>query len=328
MIISRTPFRISLGGGSTDLPAYADVYGGFIFGVSINMHMDIFVRQPVIYDRVDLQYLTFESVENLEELKHAIGREALKLTGINHGISVYFKADTPMGTGLGSSGSCAVGLLNALWRFRGVVKNQQELAEEAFYITQKLGLPDGRQDPYLAALGGFSVLEIGTDQKVNCYRPDIALDTIRKFLSRSLFFYTGVRRNSVDVLVDQSKKENEEKVLELKHRTKEIGRKILGAFISGDLDSFGRMMDEHWCLKKEMSGKISSPEFDQIYDTALKNGAVGGKLIGAGGGGYFLFYCRNETDRDSLGALMAEHGYKIIPLEIDYKGTRVVDIEI
>src|SRR3989344_2544739 len=134
MLISRTPFRISLGGGSTDLPSYSRQYGGFIFGVAINMHVDVIIRKPVIYDKIDLQYLQFESVDSVDQVRHPIGREALKLTGIDRAISIYFKSDTPIGTGLGGSGSCAVGLLNALWWYRGTIKSQRELAEEAFQI--------------------------------------------------------------------------------------------------------------------------------------------------------------------------------------------------
>lgn len=324
MLISRTPFRISLGGGSTDLPSYCNLYGGFIFGVAINMYMDIFLRQPVIYEKIDLQYLNFESVECLEDVKHTIGREALRLTGVNHSISIYFKADTPMGTGLGSSGSCAVGLLNALWHFKGLEKTQANLAEDAFKITQTLGLPDGKQDPYLVALGGFTVLEIGIDQSVQWSHPIISPEIVNLFLSHSLFFYTGVRRESVDVLRHQS----HSKSLELKHRTKSIGYQILRAFQGGSLADFGHLMNEHWQVKKEMSDKISSPEFDMIYNLALKNGASGGKLIGAGGGGYFLFYCPDVGIKQHLSGVVSALGFKVIPLAIDYKGTRVKEVEI
>lgn len=324
MIISRTPFRISLGGGSTDLPSYCEKYGGFIFGLAIDMHLDIFVRQPVIYDRVDIQYLKFESVESVEEVQHPIARESLKLAGVNNSISVYFKADTPMGTGLGSSGSCAVGLLGALRHFKGIERTQVELAEEAFQVTQRLGLPDGKQDPYLVALGGFTVLEIDRDQSVRWYHPAISPETIRKFLSNSLFFYTGVMRESVEVLRDQS----HEKALGLKHRTKAIGRQILTAFEHGSLDDFGRLMHEHWQIKKEMSARISSPEFDRIYELVFRNGALGGKLIGAGGGGYFMFYCQDQDAKARLKSSLVSFGLKEIALAVDYKGARVIEIDL
>ena len=230
-----------------------------------------------------------------------------------------------MGTGLGSSGSCAVGLLGGLWRLQDVAKSQEDLAEGAFEITQKLNLPDGKQDPYLAALGGFTVLEIGEDQSVSWHHPKIDLRTVNDFLSRSLVFYTGARRESVEVLRDQ----DSTKALELKHRTKAIGRQVLSAFERGNLDDFGYLMHEHWQVKREMSNRISSPEFDHIYNVALSNGAIGGKLIGAGGGGYFLFYSADEDSKRRLAMIMfSQFGFREVPLGIDYKGSRVSDINI
>lgn len=324
MLISRTPFRISLGGGSTDLPSYCRQYGGFIFGCAIDMYLDIFIRQPVIYDKIDLQYLKFESVDSIDELEHPIGREALKMAGIDRCISVYFKSDTPMGTGLGSSGSCAVGLLNALHASKGIYKEKVELAEAAFQITQNLNLSDGRQDPYLVALGGFVALELGADDSVRWYRPDIKPKTINDFLNNTVFIYTGVRRESEGILRDQDKT----KAVELKHRTKSIGRQILAAFESGNLDDFGRFMHEHWLIKREMSDKITSPEFDTIYDLAVKNGALGGKLIGAGGGGYFMFYCHDQEQKQRLLTVIKNLKFKLINFSIDYQGTRVRTVNV
>ncbi len=326
MLMSRTPFRISLGGGGTDLPSYCGKHGGFIFGVAIDMYIDIFVRRPWVgvSEKIELQYLQFESVDFVGDLKHDIGREALRLTGIDSSINIYFHADTPMGTGLGSSGSCAVSLLGGLWKYLGRPKSQVELAEGAFEITQRLNLPDGKQDPYLGALGGFTVLEIDEDQSVSWHHPRIGSNTVHDFLSHSFFFYTGARRESVEVLRDQ----DSNKALDLKHRTKAIGRQVLSAFERGNLDDFGHLMHEHWQVKRELSDKISSPEFDRIYSGALDNGAIGGKLIGAGGGGYFLFYCPNEEAGVTLKKVMASFGFKPITLGIDHKGTRVSEIDI
>ena len=322
-MIARTPFRISLGGGSTDLPSYSRAHGGFIFGFAINMHIDVMVRRPVIYDRIDLQYRQFESVTSLDQIKHPIGREALKMLGIDRAISIYFKSDTPIGTGLGGSGSCAVGLLNALWHHKGVLaKKQQELAEEAFQITQRLDLPDGKQDPYIGALGGFVVMEIAPDDTVTWHRPDIDEDTIQKFLDQSLFFYTGIRRESEDILRAQGAKP-----VELKHRTKAIGRQTLDAFLRGNLDDLGPLMNEHWHLKKEMSEKITAPEIDQAYEFAMANGACGGKLVGAGGGGYLLFYCNDVEDKLHLADAVSAAGMTVIPIQVDYRGAQVKSIQ-
>lgn len=328
MIISRTPFRISLGGGSTDLPSYSRQYGGFIFGVAINMGIDIEIRKPIIYDKIDLHYLKFESVDSVDEIQHPIGREALKLAGIDRAISIYFKSETPMGTGLGGSGSCAVGLLNALWWHQGAIPSQLELAEQAFQITQKLNLPDGKQDPYIGALGGFVVMEIAKDDSVQARRltigKEISEETADKFVNNSLFFYTGIHRDSVEVLRDQSAG----KALELKHRTKEIGRETLDAFLTGNLELFALLMNEHWQLKKKMSEKITAPEIDELHEFCMQNGAMGGKLIGAGGGGYLFFYCRTVEDKLYLARRVTEKGMKVVPLKIDNRGTRVSRIEI
>lgn len=324
MLICRTPFRISLGGGSTDLPSYSRKYGGFIFGISISMYMDIIVRKPIIYDRIDLQYKKFESVLSPDALEHPIAREALKIVGINEAVSIYIKSETPMGTGLGSSGTCAIGLLNALWKFKDVDKRKEELAEEAFEITQRLGLPDGKQDPYLAAMGGFAAFEIDTDDSILLLRPSVSNPTAESFLENSLLLYTGVNRESKKALENQDSKE----ALEVKNRMKEIGKEIMQSFTRGDLDAFGRLMEEHWQLKKKTSDKITNADFDRIHDLALENGCIGGKLVGAGGGGYFLFYCGNQEVKKRTVRVMQEIGLREIPFGIDYKGTRVKEIEL
>jgi len=323
IIMSRTPFRLPLGGGSTDLPAYYQKFGGFIFGVAVNIYMDVFVRRPIIDDNIHFQYTRYEIVSSRDLLLHDLGREALALAGIDNNIDVVFKAETPAGTGLGSSGSCAVGLLHALYAFKGRKMTQADLAEQSFQITQRLNWPDGKQDPYLAALGGFTVLEISQDGAVHVSHPPIQADTINKFLRQTLIFYTGIRRRSFPILLEQSR----ERALELKHRTKDIGKQILAAFTRGNLDDFGRLLNEHWQVKKGMSDKISSEAFDEIYDLALQNGALGGKILGAGGGGYFMFYCRGEA-APQLVRVLAERGLRHIPFDIDYQGTRVNSITI
>jgi D-glycero-alpha-D-manno-heptose-7-phosphate kinase len=203
------------------------------------------------------------------------------------------------------------------------MKSQRELAEEAFQITQNLNLPDGKQDPYIGALGGFVVMEIAQDDSVKLERlrvgKEISAETIKKFQNNSLFFYTGVRRDSESILNDQKS----EKALEVKHRMKEIGRETLEIFQNGNLDVFGHLMNEHWNLKKITSEKITAPEIDEAHEFCLKNGAIGGKLVGAGGGGYLLFYCRAVEDKIALAKKVADRGMKVIPLEIDDRGSRV-----
>ncbi|TSC89664.1 MAG: D-glycero-alpha-D-manno-heptose-7-phosphate kinase [Parcubacteria group bacterium Gr01-1014_3] len=322
MILTQTPFRISLGGGSTDIPSYYEKYGGFIFGVAIKCYMHIMIKPLRMDGRIQFNYRIQELVDSVDQLKHDIGREALRIVGIDKSISVTFNADSPAGTGLGSSGACAVGLLNGLYTLKGECKDTSFLAEKAFEITQRLGglwAHDGKQDPYLAASGGFTVLYIKKDGTVDVSRPNFSENTVNKFLKHTLFFFTGEKREgpSQKILADQ----DNNKAYDLKEMTKEIGRAILQAFNAGDMDAFGKLMDEHWRLKKQMSNKISNEKFDLMYEIAKANGALGGKNIGAGGGGYFLFYCPDDESIRNVTEAMAMGGWPRIPLEIDYQGT-------
>ena len=225
-----------------------------------------------------------------------------------------------MGTGLGSSGTCAVGLLNALWAFKGQPKTTKELAEQAFEITQNLGFPDGKQDPYLAAVGGILAMDIDTDDSVLLMKPSMKHSTLNNFVDNSLLVYTGVNRESKKVLENQNN--------DVKHRMKEIGQKIYNAFNRDDLSAFGALMNEHWELKKKTSPHVSNPDFDKIHSLAMRSGCLGGKLVGAGGGGYFLFYCGNKEIKDRTIQVLKAEGLKEIPFAIDYQGTRVKEIEI
>lgn len=324
IIVSRTPFRIPLGGGSTDLPSYYSKYGGFIFGVAINAYFDVFLRKPLTDDNIYFQYSQYESVDSFKKLNHNIGREAMKVSGIRNAISVAFKADTPAGTGLGSSGSCAVSLLNALFHSRRISKTKQELAEHAFQITQNLGWPDGKQDPYVAAMGGFVAFEIAKNGVVSFFKPKISEKTKKKFFENSLFYYTGVSRISTPILAEQDKA----KILELKHKTKEIGRNIYDCFQSGELDTFGALMDEHWENKKLMSGKMSNSRFDTIYKTAKNAGALGGKIMGAGGGGYFMLYCPTRGKKEAIRRALTKFGMREMYFAVDTRGARVKTIAL
>jgi D-glycero-alpha-D-manno-heptose-7-phosphate kinase len=187
LILSRVPFRLPLGGGSTDLPSYYRKHGGFIFAAAIDLYMDVLIKQTRSDDLINVHYKSFEGVSAVEEVQHPFAREALKTTGLTKGISISFKADTPAGTGLGSSGACAVALLKGLSRYAGKEMSPRKAATEAFAITRRLGLPDGMQDPYVCAYGGFTVLRIGRDGIVRVERPHIARATIDEFFDRTPF---------------------------------------------------------------------------------------------------------------------------------------------
>ncbi len=318
IILSRTPFRIPLGGGSTDMPSYYEKYGGFIFAVAINMYMDILIKRPISDDYVHMHYTQYESETSADNIRHTLGREALRMTGIKNRVSVSFKADTPAGTGLGSSGACSVALLKGLSLYQGNEISNIEAAEKSFSLTQNLGLPDGRQDPYVCALGGFIVLEINNNGQVNITKPEIGKATVDRFFDNTLFFYTGIRRNSKSLLDIQ----DEARVLDLKHKTKSIGREIYQSFFNGDLDKFGTLLDQHWQVKKEMSNMMSNEWLNGVYETAIRAGALGGKIMGAGGGGYFMFYCPTAAAKEAVYRALRKFNMCVIGLAIDERGAR------
>lgn len=318
IILSRVPFRLPLGGGSTDLPSYYEKYGGFIFATTINLYMDVLIKEPVVDDYIHMQYMKYEFESSIENIKHTIGREAIRMNGISDKILISFTADTPSGTGLGSSGACSVALLKGISCFKGRELSNREAAEQSFCLTQNLELPDGKQDPYACALGGFVVLEIHKNGTVVVKRPPISPQTARRFVKNTLLFYTGVRRDSKPLLTVQ----NTRQAMELKHQIKDIGRNVHASFCAGDLDAFGRLLDDHWRLKKSMSSGMSSDWLDEIYAVAKKAGALGGKIMGAGGGGYFMFYCPTPAIQHAVRDTLRKLNLREVQYAIDTKGAR------
>lgn len=327
MILTRTPYRLTLGGGSTDLPAYYEKYGGFIFAVTINLYMYVGVNRPNFDDRIRLKYFEIEEVDNVEELRHELVKHALKRLGIEKMIDMFSLADIPDKTGLGSSSTFLVGLLNALHTLKGDNFSRRELAEEAFQIaTQDAKYPEGKQDFYLASFGNFCILEIDKDGKVEVSNANVSMETQEEFEKKVLLFYTGVRRSNVEILTEQQEnvRTNQHKAIELKHQMKDIGRRILNVFEKGDgLDEFGRLMDEHWQVKRKMSSKMSNSVFDEIYAKVRKCGVLGGKIAGAGGGGFFMVYCQDGS-QEAVRRVFAEYNYKEIPFQVDSSGTQVL----
>lgn len=325
MIITRTPFRIPLGGGSTDLKTYYERHGGFIFSVTINLYMYIGLNRPPIDDLIRLKYYDNETVANIQDLKHRLARAALLRTGIDRMTEISSGADVPNGTGLGSSGTYLVGLLNALHSLKGENVSRRRLAEEACEITDELGLPDGKQDPYAVSFGNFSSFEIGTDGKVAVHNVDVDRKTQERFEKQTLLFYTGKTRSSEDLLKEQHKKikSGEESALELKHQIKRIGQEIRKSFETDNLDAFGHLMDEHWNLKKSMSNMMSNELFDEVYAKTKKAGALGGKILGAGGGGFFLIYCP-EGAENSVRLVFDKYKMREIPIRVDSSGTQIL----
>ena len=325
MIITRTPFRVTLGGGGTDLPSYYSKYGGFIFSFALDKYMFIYVNRPIVDDLIRIKYSKSETVNFLEEVEHDIARSCMENTGITKGLEITSMADIPSGSGLGSSSTYTVGLLNALHAMKRDYISLHSLAEEACYIEmEKLKKPMGKQDQYLAAFGGFAVLEIARDGSVTVKKANISYDTIENLRRNMLMFYTGKQRLNKNILgaQDKSTQRNEKQVLESLHYIKESGYKILEIVESGNIHKLGKMFDEHWQYKKRLAKGITSPDFDRIYELAKENGALGGKISGAGGGGFFTFYC--EENQDKLRSAMKKEGMRELKFNFDFEGTKTI----
>lgn len=325
MIITRTPFRLPLGGGGTDLPAYYSQFGGFILAAAINKYMYISLNRPIVDNLIRVKYSLSETVSHLDELKHDIAREALRMMGIENSIEIVSMADVPAGTGLGSSSCYAVGLLNALHSLQRNYVSLHELAEEACELEiNRLKKPIGKQDQYIATFGGLRVMEIDREGHVNIRLLHLDHATIDELNRNLLLFFTGVMRPADHILSSQSAlaKQGDQQVLESLHYIKELGYQALEALESGNLTELGLIFDRHWNYKKKMHPEITSPHFDNIYEIAKKNGAIGGKLVGAGGGGFFLFYVE-EKHRKLRGA-MASLGLKEMRYRFDWEGTKIL----
>lgn len=325
MIITRTPFRVTLGGGGTDLPSYYSKYGGFIFSFTLDKYMYINVNRPVADNFIRLKYSSSEKVNKVDDLKHDIARVCLQKLDITNNIEISSMADIPAGSGLGSSSSYTVGLLNALHVLKRDYISLQDLAEEACEIEiDILKKPMGKQDQYLATFGGFTVLEIAKDGEVVVTRAKVRSSIIDDLKRNLLMFYTGQQRKTKEILVSQDKatQKSDKQVLESLHYIKESGYKILEILESGNITELGFMFDEHWKYKKRMAKEITNPEFDRIYETAKRNGAIGGKISGAGGGGFFTFYC--EEKQNQLRSVMMENGLRELKYYFDFEGTKIL----
>ena len=317
MIVSKTPLRISIGGGGSDLPEFYEKMGGFVFSAAITKYIYVAVHNPYD-DKITLKYSNIEVVDNIEDIKHGLIREILKDVGHTGGIEIASFADLPSRSGLGSSGAFAVGLRSTFCdRYH---RNKTKLAECAYDIERnKLGLPIGKQDPYIATFGGLSAFAIETDGKVKVHRLPINKDLENNLL----LFYTGIQRDANTVLTgmaDDMKSKSSSCINML--RIRELGQKIFEAVKVGNITQVGIIFDEHWKYKKLMSNKISSPKFDKIYDEAKRQGALGGKITGAGSGGHFLFY--KEENHEKFIQEMEKTGLKHIDFEFDIKGNTIL----
>lgn len=325
MIITKTPFRITLGGGGTDLPSFYTQHGGFVLAVAIDKYMYLNVNTPILEDFIRVQYNKTEIVSHADEVQHTLVREALRFFHIDNGIEIVSMADIPAGTGLGSSSCYLVGLLNALHILTRTPVGTQELAEEACKIElQRLKKPIGKQDQYMAAFGGLTALEISRDGHVNPTRLCLGVELLEALESNILLFYTGGIRDAVSILQqqDDATKQKKGTVVGSLREIRDIGVETRAAIVRGNLTRFGELLDTHWQTKKRLSGGISSPQIDGWYELAKRNGAIGGKICGAGGGGFLMLYC--ERDKPRLREAMRGAGLRELNFRFEFEGSKVV----
>ena len=324
MIITRSPLRISLGGGGTDLPSYYREHGGFVLSAAIDKYVYIALHQTFVEDLI-IKYSRMERVKSLDEIQHPLIREALKLTGHKPvGLEIASMSDIPAGTGLGSSGSFLTALLEALHLNNKTIVPKHELAEQACYIEiERLGEPIGKQDQYIAAFGGITGFDFRCDDTVAVNPLKLSSETIANLEDNLMLFYTGYTRSASDILREQDakSKDHDQTMIDNLHFVKELGMETRQAFEGGDLRRFAEIMQIHWKHKKKRSNNMSNSTIDECYELACRNGALGGKLIGAGGGGFLMFYTEDKT---RLRHAMREAGVREVRMRFDFQGTTLV----
>lgn len=323
MLITRTPLRITLGGGGTDLASYYERFGGFVMSAAIDKYVYLGINRTFTDDYF-IKYSALERVQRVEDIQHPIFREALALRSVGPAIELVSLADIPAGTGLGSSGTFTVGLLKTLYAFERQHVTADVLAEEACHIEiDRLGQPVGKQDQYVAAFGGLQCMEFlpGGETRVSPLGiSDAALHHLEEHL---LMFFTGYSRDSAQVLEDQRSRSEagDAAMLDGLHTVKKLGQATREALEAGDTVAFAELMHEHWMSKRERSQGISSSQIDRFYDVGRASGAIGGKLVGAGAGGFLLFY---TPAPDDLRAAMAEEGLPELRFRFDHDGSIVM----
>lgn len=324
MIIVRSPLRITLGGGGTDLPSYYRKHGGFVIAAAINKYVYITVYRRFV-PSILLKYMQIEEVNGIDEIQHPIIREALRMVvkDASH-LEIVSFADIPAGTGLGSSGSFTTALLMALNELQRNHLQPQQIAEQACHLEiDILGEPIGKQDQHIAVYGGVTCLKFNPNDEVEVFPLRISQDTLYNLEDNLLLFFTGQSRSASDILRDQNIKsqQNDREMMDNLHFVNELGLDVKKALEAGDLVRFAEQMNVHWENKKRRSEHMSSNWINECYELACKNGALGGKLIGAGGGGFLMFYAE---DRVRLRKAMLEAGLHEVRFQFDFEGTKVV----
>jgi D-glycero-alpha-D-manno-heptose-7-phosphate kinase len=325
MIVSRAPLRFSLGGGGSDLPAYYRKFGGFVVSAAIDRYVYVTANKR-FYDDIRLSYSETEIVPRVSEIRHRIFREALRMTGIEQGIELTSVADLPANSGLGSSGAFTVALLNALHAYNRNFVSSQQLAEEACELEMvRLGDPVGKQDQYIAAYGNVTALEMDREGNVEASPVPVRAEVLDELERNLLIAYTGIERPARPLLTEQGERlrDGNPEALASMHRIRELGREVYRLLVRGDVDAYGELLHEHWTQKRKLASSVSDDVIDAHYEAARKAGALGGKLMGAGGGGFFMFYVPGEARR-RVWEELERLELRLLRFRFDMDGARIV----
>ncbi|PYS49857.1 MAG: galactokinase [Acidobacteria bacterium] len=324
MIITRSPLRVTLGGGGTDLPSYYRQHGGFLIAAAIDKYVYVTVMRPFV-PGIFLKYSKLEHVERVDEVQHPIIREATRMLEFKTPqIEITTLADIPAGTGLGSSGSFTTALLKALYAHRRRLVHPNELARLACEVEiDRLKEPIGKQDQYIAAYGGLTCFHFHPNEEVEAIPLQVSMDTLFDLEDNLLLFFTGFARNAGSILKDQDvrSQKSDQEMLHNLHYVKELALRSQKALETGRTNEFGEILHEHWEHKKRRSNGMSNPHIDEWYELARKSGAIGGKLVGAGGGGFLMFYAE---DRARLRHAMKKAGLEEVRFCFDFEGTKIL----
>jgi D-glycero-alpha-D-manno-heptose-7-phosphate kinase len=325
MIVSRAPVRFSLGGGGTDLPSYSREHGGFVVAAAVDKFVFVCVAKR-FQGSIRLAYTESEIVESIDQIRHRIFREALRMTGVIKGVELHSLADVPANTGLGSSSSFTVALLNGLHTFKREFVPVEQLAREACELEiELLKEPIGKQDQYIASYGGISAMTFHPDGSVEVERLSLKDEVIDELEANLLIYYSGVERAAASVLKEQAKTivANKDDAVQRMHRIKALGHDTKRILQTGKVDVYGEMLHEHWTNKRKLAANMADANIDEHYEVARKAGAIGGKLMGAGGGGFFMFYVRAAERRRVQEALSAR-GLQPLRFRFDFDGARIM----
>lgn len=322
MIITKTPFRVSFCGGGSDMSTFYKQYGGCVLSTSINRYMYLTIHPYFDETKTCLRYSSTEIVDNIKDIKHSIFKQVLKDMNVS-GVEISSTADVPSGTGLGSSSAFTVGLLHTLHCYQGKYVSKEDIAAQACSVEiEKLGNPIGKQDQYAAACGGLNFIEFNKDDTVRVSPIIMDVETKEKLQNNLVMFYTGITHDANVILAEQKKNISlEDKSKNLVQMCK-LAKDMKAALERNELSDFGKILNEGWIRKKELASGVTSPKIDELYECAMHNGASGGKLLGAGGGGFLLFYCEESKQKKLEQAL----GLKRFPFRFEHDGTSVVHI--